>query len=218
MYILPLKSGCHVFVVRKVFVDALLTNLMEECDNTPLIGGKTSYGTKIRRLQKYFQDDGIYFSNCWKEEYPRWVAHDFPDWLNKLMTKIQFITQIYIQNTEKNIRVPEFNSSLINLYRDGNDVIRAHRDSQELWGEFPIISSLSLGESRVLRFQEVEYDPSKPKSMKSKKTEPIDITLSNGDMLVMYGETQLYYAHSLLPSDTKNKRYNLTFRHIVTEE
>ncbi|MDD2762027.1 MAG: alpha-ketoglutarate-dependent dioxygenase AlkB, partial [Methylomonas sp.] len=45
-----------------------------------------------------------------------------------------------------------FNSVLANLYRDGNDSMGCHSDDEKELGQNPLIASISLGETRLLRF------------------------------------------------------------------
>ena len=106
------------------------------------------------------------------------------------------------KNLENFLNV-EFNSVLINLYRDGEDYMGWHSDDEKELGDRPIIASLSLGVPRDFIF-------------KHKVTgEKISLNLKNGDLLVMKGETQKYWKHAL-PKRLKIKqaRLNLTFRFI----
>jgi alkylated DNA repair dioxygenase AlkB len=98
----------------------------------------------------------------------------------------------------------EFNSVLANLYRDGNDTMGWHSDDEPELGMQPIIASLSLGAER--RFV-----------LKSKTAggEKLELLLPHGSLLVMRGDTQKNYRHSL-PRTKKatGERMNLTFRRI----
>jgi alkylated DNA repair dioxygenase AlkB len=78
-----------------------------------------------------------------------------------------------------------------------------HQDNEKELGKNPIIASLSLGVARKFSFKHVQ---SKQK---------VDILLQPGSLLLMKGETQEKWLHSL-PKTTKVKspRINLTFRNI----
>ena len=94
-----------------------------------------------------------------------------------------------------------FNSCLLNLYHDGGEGMGWHSDDEpELEPDAPI-ASLSLGAERRFRFRHKE----------SRRT--VDVVLEPGSLLVMEGETQRFWQHSL-PKTTKVKepRVNLTFR------
>lgn len=99
----------------------------------------------------------------------------------------------------------EFNSVLLNQYRDGKDSMGWHRDHEPELGEDPVIASVSLGEPR--RFLMRLYADH---SMKK------EILLENSSLLIMKGETQTYWEHSI-PKSSKASgvRINLTFRKII---
>jgi alkylated DNA repair dioxygenase AlkB len=98
----------------------------------------------------------------------------------------------------------DFNSVLANLYRDGNDSMGWHSDDEPELGVQPIIASLSLGAER--RFV-----------LKSKAAggEKLELLLPHGSLLVMRGDTQKNYKHSLPRTRKKTgERMNLTFRRV----
>jgi len=99
----------------------------------------------------------------------------------------------------------EFNSVLINYYRDQNDSMGMHSDDEAELGKQPVIASLSLGGQRrfVLRHR---YR----KNMGSIKLE-----LDSGSLLIMKGDTQANWKHGI-PKQSKfcAPRLNLTFRMI----
>jgi alkylated DNA repair dioxygenase AlkB len=101
----------------------------------------------------------------------------------------------------------EFNSVLANLYRDGNDTMGWHSDDEPELGMQPIIASLSLGATR--RFVLKSRGPG---------GERLELELPRGSLLVMRGDTQRNYKHSL-PRTKKStgERMNLTFRRIYGE-
>ena len=98
----------------------------------------------------------------------------------------------------------EFNSCLLNLYRDGNDSNGWHADNEKQLGKNPIIASLSLGSERYFHLKH----RTKP-HLKHK------IVLKHGSVLVMKEETQHFWLHQI-PKTKKEigKRINLTFRYI----
>ena len=143
------------------------------------------------RLQKWYQKDNEYFSKKWKNQtYPRWTSKDYDEYLLDLQYKIQLIVNKYVSTT--------FNSCLINKYRDGNDVIKPHRDAIESFGEYPVIANLSIGSERIIRFEN--------------KDNTFAIKLKSGSLLIMSGSSQKYFKHSIPKSDSEGVRYSLTFR------
>jgi alkylated DNA repair dioxygenase AlkB len=98
----------------------------------------------------------------------------------------------------------KFNSCLLNLYHDGNEGLAWHSDDEKVLRRNGTIASLSFGAERKF-------------SLKHKKTkQTISIVLEHGSLLVMKGETQVYWLHSL-PKTKKivMPRINLTFREII---
>lgn len=96
-----------------------------------------------------------------------------------------------------------FNSVLANLYRDGNDSVSWHADDEKELGKYPVIASVSLGETRTFQL--------KHKKNKSLPTQKID--LPGGSLLIMRGETQHFWKHQIAKTKIpKGPRINLTFR------
>jgi alkylated DNA repair dioxygenase AlkB len=96
-----------------------------------------------------------------------------------------------------------FNSVLANLYRHGQDGMGRHADNEPELGQQPVIASLSFGEERNLDFY---HNATKNK---------VRLPLHNGSLLVMSGDTQKYWQHSVAKTKkTLAQRINLTFRYI----
>lgn len=97
-----------------------------------------------------------------------------------------------------------FNSVLINCYRNGLDSMGWHSDDESSLGEEPYIASLSLGAEREIQFRN-------KKDLKKRA----DLILSNGSLLLMFGKTQSEWQHQI-PKRKKIDavRVNLTFRKI----
>src|SRR5579859_2706714 len=94
-----------------------------------------------------------------------------------------------------------FNSVLANLYRNGQDSMGWHSDSEPELGAQPVIASLSLGAVRRFRL--------KPRVASS----IVGIELGHGSLLRMAGDTQRLYVHDLpKTSAAVGPRLNLTFR------
>lgn len=96
----------------------------------------------------------------------------------------------------------EFNSVLLNLYRDGQDSMGWHSDDEAELGSNPVIASLSLGGTRRFMLRHRQQ-----KSVKHQ------IELTSGSLLLMQGSTQHYWQHQI--PKTKRPvapRINLTFR------
>lgn len=106
-----------------------------------------------------------------------------------------------------------FNGALFNYYRDGQDHMGWHSDNEKSLGEHPVIASLSLGAERVFKFRPhpnvVLPDDG------NNATQPFDLTLHHGSVLIMRGDTQRHWQHAL-PKRTRisEPRLNITFRRV----
>jgi alkylated DNA repair dioxygenase AlkB len=119
----------------------------------------------------------------------------------QLWTSVLLFIKSRIEGTSK----AEFNSVLVNLYRDGKDYVSWHSDDEQELGKNPTIASVSFGETR--RFQ-LKY-----KSQKD--LDKVEILLTNGSLLLMKGSTQHFWQHQIPKSSKQLKeRINLTFRYI----
>lgn len=100
----------------------------------------------------------------------------------------------------------EFNSCLLNLYHKGDEGMSWHSDDESSLGRDIVIASMSLGAERRFLFRHMQS---------GKKAEVI---LENGSLLLMKGETQFHWQHSLPKSKRISEpRINLTFRKIVKQ-
>jgi len=98
----------------------------------------------------------------------------------------------------------EFNSVLLNLYRDGKDSNGWHADDEKELGINPIIASVTLGNERFFHLKH-----------KSRPEYKAKIKLENGSLLLMKAATQHFYKHQI-PKTMQiiDARINLTFRTI----
>lgn len=96
----------------------------------------------------------------------------------------------------------QFNSVLLNLYRNGSDSVAWHSDDEPELGENPVIGSVSFGETRRFTFRH-----------KYKKELKKEVDLTHGSLLVMRGSTQHFWQHQIPKTAKQVKpRINLTFR------
>lgn len=96
-----------------------------------------------------------------------------------------------------------FNCVLLNLYLNGGEHMGWHSDDEPELGPSPDIASLSLGQAR--RFD-----------LKHKNLQhQLNLTLADGDLLLMQGPCQQYWVHRVPKQAQANSgRLNLTFRYI----
>ena len=99
----------------------------------------------------------------------------------------------------------DFNSVLLNLYRDGKDSNGWHSDNEKELGENPVIASVSFGASRFFHMKH-----------KSIKELFLKIPLTRGSLMIMEGTTQKYWLHKIAKTARPvESRINLTFRKII---
>lgn len=140
-------------------------------------------------------------------EYPhsefildKWIPEI--EYLSGLITKFYHETLGYVIYLD---------SCMINGYVKPTDYIYPHMDREALGINKPVVT-LSLGSSRNLKFRW------------STENKSFTVPLNDGDLLLMYGDTNRKLTHEIKPvSIEENKyepRYSLTFRVIspLTEE
>jgi alkylated DNA repair dioxygenase AlkB len=102
-----------------------------------------------------------------------------------------------------------FNSVLCNLYRDGQDSMGMHSDSEPELGPEPVIASVSLGATR--RFS--------MRHRRGGERGKLDLDLEHGSLFVMRGTTQRLYRHGVPKQPSiRDARINLTFRLVLPQE
>lgn len=97
-----------------------------------------------------------------------------------------------------------FNSVLLNLYRNGNDKVSWHGDDEPELGINPIIASVSLGTTRRFDLKH-----------KTEKGLIFQIELLPGSLIVMKGSLQHNWLHQIpVQKKITTPRINLTYRTI----
>lgn len=148
------------------------------------------YGKTIPlpRLTSWYGDSGKSYSYSGITAQPN-------DWNEGLL---------YIKRLVEAAAEVAFNSVLLNWYRDGTDHLSWHSDDEKELGRCPIIASANFGASRdfVVR-------------RKGDEGARISIPLSHGSLLIMRGELQHFWEHSVPKrARVSQSRFNLTFRRI----
>ena len=206
-------------------------------------GGMTSWGKAIPRLQKWYGSG--YFGEHWKDQdNPRWMPCEYEPELVVIQKKMQAlfdecaVAQLLGRagNATRRSRVRRksrfgrhghfkmrnrrtpLNSCLLNKYRDGSDSIKSHRDSEEIFGENPVVVILSIGATRTLTFRRILFDEDNLHLVQH-ETDPdladeFSVEMKEGSVLVMAGALQKYYSHEISKDvgNSSKTRYSLTFR------
>ena len=93
------------------------------------------------------------------------------------------------------------NNCLINYYETGHAKMGFHSDQTDILIEDTGIVIISIGETRLLRFRNIEN-----------KSKIVDFSLISGSLLYMKNDVQNIWQHSIIKSDTEHGRMSLTFR------
>jgi len=120
--------------------------------------------------------------------------NDTTDWSPELLK---------IRKRVENETALNFNSALLNLYRNGNDSVAWHSDQEGNSGPNPVIASVTFGETRMFKLRHKFR----------KDIAPVEIPLHHGSFLLMAGTTNSFWQHQV-PKTSREvlPRINLTFR------
>jgi alkylated DNA repair dioxygenase AlkB len=117
-------------------------------------------------------------------------------------------TLLGLKNKVESLVEHEFNSVLLNYYRNNQDSMGMHCDDEAELGRQPVIASLSLGDQRTFLL--------KHKYRKDLKT--IKLPLPSGSLLLMRGDTQSNWRHGInKEKQACGARINLTFRSVIND-
>jgi alkylated DNA repair dioxygenase AlkB len=108
-------------------------------------------------------------------------------------------TEVFAQVRDKIAETTgqNYNTGVIQIYNSGQVGIKPHKDKEMNAGSK--ISSISLGQSRVMQFERHGF-------------EPIDIVLDKGDMCIINYPTNIFWLHSIPTDDSAQVRASLIFR------
>lgn len=104
-----------------------------------------------------------------------------------------------------------FNSCLLNYYPSGEDGMGYHADDEKELGSQPVIAALSLGATRKFVFKHKT-------SRHNNKPVKVELLLESGQLIVMHGDTQTYWKHTITKTKTVAEgRISLTFRQMIID-
>lgn len=167
------------------YLDALLMQIEWQQERIKMYG-KTM---DVPRLSAWYGDPGLSYT------YSGITAHAIA-WNQSLLEIKQRVEQAVGS---------QFNSVLVNLYRDGNDSVAWHSDDEPELGERPLIASISFGAVRPFCLRR-----------RDDHKQQLRLSLAHGSCLIMAGPTQRFWQHQI--AKTKHlidARVNLTFRQIL---
>ena len=189
--------GCEIEIYKSFFNEEhsdMLFNILKSetrwVQNDIVIFGKKY---KIPRLNDWYGSVDMNYSNI------NFEAKPLTKTLDQIRKKIE-------KETSSN-----YNSVLMNLYRNGNDSMGWHSDDENIYNPIAPIASLSLGGSRLMKFKK------KIKKGLGKKT--LKLRLDTGDLIIMKYPTQEMLKHAIPKSPMNiDERINLTFRSVIEKK
>jgi alkylated DNA repair dioxygenase AlkB len=156
---------------------------------------RSSFKYAVPRDEAYYGDSGTNYTYSRREYRPlAWIPE-----LLSLKARVENATPAaaYANHLQS---VP-YNAVLCNLYRNGNDSVGLHADSEPEMG--PVIASVSLGAERLFRLKA------------QNGAVAFAERLPHGSLFIMAGQTQKNFKHELPKEpDIVQPRINLTFRRI----
>lgn len=183
-----IPNGEYVFI-ENFFDETESNDLFESIKNSIQWRQESMnmYGKRVNfpRLTSWYGDKGKFYSYSGLTLQPN-------EWTKDLL---------FIKEKIELEANTEFNSVLLNLYRNGNDSMSWHTDAEKELGINPIIASVNFGATRTFQLRHINTK------------EKIEIELTNGSLLIMMGELQHYWQHQV-PKTKKivDERINLTYR------
>ncbi len=169
----------------KSLFDSLLLNVNWRQDKIKIFNKEVS----IPRLSAWYGNAGLSYSYSGLKLEPN-------EWNEELL--------IIKEKIENHLGI-QFNSVLINLYRNQNDSMGWHCDNEKELGLEPKIASISLGSNRMFHLKH-----------KTHKQLKLKVPLNNGSLLMMEGKMQQNWLHAIPKANHEiGPRINLTFRTII---
>lgn len=194
--------------IKNILTSDELKHLGSWLNKRKFQGGTCISGKEIPRQQLWYHQEGKYFCDTWKIKYDRWTSQTYDTFLIEFQNKINTIVNELL-NTKT-----LFNSCLVNYYKNGQNTIKAHRDTPDSFGMYPIIANFSYGETRNMLIKKIDYNTENFNSLKHDKNEDmnLDINLEHNSLLIMSGSSQKYFTHEIPSSNTQLSRVSFTFR------
>lgn len=181
--------------------ESIYWKLIESCEITPSIGNMFGKPAKMNRCVGFFADPEKIEGYRYSGQISR--SQQPPSFLKDLLNDINNVTRTFRTDTE-------FNASLVNVYRSGEEYISQHSDDERALAD-GVVVALSLGATRTFR---IERTKTKGSDIEF-SIENMNIELPGGSLLIMRGSLfHQLYTHGL-PKRLRVKmpRLSITFRH-----
>lgn len=187
METIEVKDGT-LYLDKEFMPAALADKLMEYLKTTVKWQQKvTPYGVPMPRLTGYFADKDKHYKYSG-------IIQIADEWTKPILI---------LKDKVEKAAGTDFNSLLLNYYRNGKDSIGWHSDDERELVPNPIVASLTLGASRNFELKHKD----------GAKAGRLTLPLTHGSLLVMGGTIQQHWLHAVLKTEEEvGERINLTFR------
>ena len=146
------------------------------------------------RLKRFFTKKPLQYKSKYAQGQITTTSNEWPDVIQQLVAKAKELTG------------EDFNSALVNLYRNGDDCIGAHSDNDNNDGVGEI-ASFSFGATRDFIIKE-----------SATRNTVATVPLESGSLFVMRKGMQDKYLHSVPRKKVFNGRINVTLRQQIIKD
>lgn len=168
-----------------------------------------TYFERLRTTTNWQEDDITIFGKTYKQ--PRLTALYSNTEKSYSYSSMTMYPNIFskdildIKSKVESLSNHNFNTVLLNFYRNGNDSNGWHADNEKELGKHPIIASVTFGEERPFHF--------KHRTLREQRHKLI---LKHGSLLIMKGQMQEHWLHQIAKTKKDiGERINLTFRNLI---
>lgn len=199
-------NGSQVYIIRNWLTADFCTELLARMSaEFPWIQSMT-FGQPIPRLMAFLGDQNI-ASYQYNNKVFGVASWDVPDeHLYSVIRKLRDCIRTDPTLESLGLQL-NYNSCLMNFYRDGHDSIQMHSDKEAL-GPKNAVAAISLGATRTFILKNQVKGP-------NGRYPTIKTPINSGDLMIMAGECQKHWVHGINkePGVTE-ARISLTFREI----
>lgn len=169
------------------------------------------------RHQIWSSTRGLDFTDGWGKKFDRWSHQDYSPGVYTFQKVTQKLITPICEKLQ--IKTPEINSTLLNKYYDNTSRISLHQDAIPEFGPDPTIICCSFGESRTFNLVRTYGRKPDEKGFRINKDEQHlnqSFPVGDGDLLIMAGACQRYFAHEV-PPDKSEKKLGVRYSCILRE-
>jgi hypothetical protein len=180
-----MKLNYNVTFDEKFVADELADTLLDKCK---ILFSNKSTAT---RSSVIFGDKGLVYVVSYKGNTRKTLVKEWSEFQDLLTIKDKL----------QRLTGETYNFCAIMKYPDGSAIIKKHRDKEMTKGSQ--ICGISLGATREFKLSPINGVGGSHR-----------LNLTHGSLYCLLPPTNDFWLHEILPSDTKEERYSLTFRNV----